>query len=209
MIIFHCTVVLFCLKLNREDGISHVLLFLSLQNSQRTKFRSVSRCSQWHCEEEGHFFCYFRSQETPLVPSALLPCCASPANRFLSVFVGNMLPLTPCFPRDTASPSTRCDQNQSFGPRLSSICKSCDLFCSRMYTVKLDSTVFLSLFLVSGQDFRSFQRIVVLLHRTREGWLGEAGKSEKKRRARQNVNTSCRGQAVLKFGILKDVIYYA
>lgn len=178
------------------------------------------------------FFCYFCSLETPSAPSIFLPCCESPVNRFLSMFVGNMLSWPPgCRARDlhsvrlTSCGSYRSNKLPLSPPGVFMISRSpiypsvffIPLFMWPLlfYTCRQsDFTIqYFSLSaLVCGQVPRSFQWIV-LLHRAREGRLGEVerGRQEKERerRTQQNVNTSCRGQAVLLFGISKEVIYKA
>ncbi|CAM4734008.1 unnamed protein product [Leuciscus chuanchicus] len=64
-------------------------------DSQKTIFRSIGDALSDSVRKKVIFLLYFSSQETPSAPSIFLPCCESPVNRFLSVFVGNMLPLTP------------------------------------------------------------------------------------------------------------------
>lgn len=178
------------------------------------------------------FSCYFCSQETTSALSIFLPCCESPVNRFLSVFVGNMLPLTPWLQPDPHSLRlTSCGIYSSNKLPLSPpgviIINHCPIHPSVFFNTlvmwpllfclctRSDFTqqYFSLSALVCGQVPRSFQW-TVLLQRAREGLLGEVEKGrqekerERERRAQQNVNTSCPGQAVLT-GISKEVIYKA
>ncbi len=171
----HCTFIVFCLKLNWQrkgkEWNSPCFSFLSQRLLRELNLGAVEM-TLWR---RRSFSCYFCSLETPSTPSTFLPCCESPVNRFLSVFVGNMLPLTPwlqkererpslCAPdvmselllKQTPSISTRCVHDKSLPYFSLSFLHSAvhvTSFVLHMQAVRLHATVFLSF--CSG--LRSFQ----------------------------------------------------
>lgn len=144
------------------------------------------------------FSCYFCSQETPSAPSIFLPCCESPVNRFLSVFVGNMLPLTPpgCSQTPTLSVwrhvgstapslSTRCDHNQSLPCSSLGFLQSAGhvtSFVLHTHTVRLHATLFL--LWSAAKSLVPSSGLSSSTERERDGW-GRWRKGGRKKRERE------------------------
>lgn len=157
------------------------------------------------------FSCYFCSLETPSAPSIFLPCCESPVNRFLSMFVGNMLSLTPwlqrerpslCAPdvmwelplKQTPSISTRCVHDKS-QPYLSlSFLHSAvhvTSFVLHMQAVRLHDTVFLS-FCSGLRPSPSFFPVDCPPPQSEGGPAGGGGEREAGKREREENPAECK-----------------
>lgn len=127
-----------------------------------------------------------------------LPCCESPVNRFLSVFVGNMLPLTPWLQQDTHSLRlTSCGIYSSNKLPLSPpgviIINHClsflqsaghvTSFVLHMHTVSFHATVFLS-FCSGLRPSPSFLPVDCPPPQSEGGTVGGGGEREARKRER-------------------------